>query len=28
VDFLQVYGVETNERGHDHFTRSNPSLHD
>ena len=27
VDFLQVYGVETNERGHGHFTRFNPSLH-
>lgn len=28
VDFLHVYGVETNERGHGHFTRFNPSLHD
>ncbi len=26
VDFLKVYGVETNERSHGHFTRFNPSL--
>jgi hypothetical protein len=27
VDFLQVNGVETNEKRHHHFTRFNPNLH-